>query len=91
MILVRVLNNLKVVYAKQSAWGAAWQVQHRLAALHPGSYAERRDLGILSLHAGRAARAIDLLGGCLRCCPDDERDVLEEHLQLARKQLAHWN
>jgi regulator of sirC expression with transglutaminase-like and TPR domain len=37
-IVIRMLNNLKVLYARQSNWTAAWMVQHRLTALQPASY-----------------------------------------------------
>ena len=91
VVIVRMLNNLKVLYAKQENWAAAWRVQHRLRALHPTSYNERRDLGIISLHAHRPSLAIKLLRDCLRTCPIRERSVLEEHLKEARHQLSNWN
>jgi regulator of sirC expression with transglutaminase-like and TPR domain len=90
-VVVRVLNNLKVVHAKREDWEPAWRVQHRLSALQPGSYHERRDLGILALHADKPAHAIDLLRACLRTCPDNEREVLQNHLELARSKQARWN
>ncbi len=91
MILVRMLNNLKVVHAKHENWSAAWQVQHRLMSLKPGSYQERRDLGILSVHADHTFTAIKLLSGCLRNCPQQEREVLKEHLEMAHARHARWN
>ncbi|WP_166831339.1 SirB1 family protein [Thalassoroseus pseudoceratinae] len=91
MILVRMLNNLKVVHAKHENWDAAWKVQHRLMTLKPGSYQERRDMGILSVHADRTLSAIKLLTGCLRNCPQEEREVLKEHLEMAHSSHARWN
>ena len=91
MILVRMLNNLKVVHAKHENWSAAWHVQHRLMSLKPGSYQERRDLGILSVHADHTLSAIKLLSGCLRNCPQEEREVLQEHLEIAHSRHARWN
>lgn len=91
LVVKRMLNNLKVVYAQQEDWTAAWKVQHRLSFLQPGAYQERRDLGILSLHAGHAVAAIDLLSECLRTCPESERDVLKQHLDAARSRQARWN
>lgn len=90
-IIARILNNLKVVYAKKEDWPAAWKVQHRLATLQPASYNERRDLGIISLHAGRWNLAVDILSACLSKCPLEERDILEGHLKEARRRMSEWN
>lgn len=90
-IATRLLNNLKALYAKQENWPAAWMVQHRLAALQPCSYQERRDLGLISLRANRPGQAIDLLRSCLRTCPQDEKPALERNLQQANSQLCRWN
>jgi regulator of sirC expression with transglutaminase-like and TPR domain len=90
-IVIRMLNNLKVLHARQSNWAAAWMVQHRLTALQPASYQERRDLALISLHANRPGHAFDLLRSCLRNCPDDERATLEHHLQEASAQICRWN
>jgi regulator of sirC expression with transglutaminase-like and TPR domain len=90
-IVIRMLNNLKVLYARQSNWTAAWMVQHRLTALQPASYQERRDLALISLHANRPGHALDLLRSCLRNCPDDEKATLEHHLQDANAQICRWN
>lgn len=90
-IVIRMLNNLKALYAKQRNWSAAWLVQHRLAALQPSSYQERRDLAITSLRAQRPGHAVELIESCLRSCPDDEQQLLEQHLGNAKRQLASWN
>lgn len=90
-IIVRMLNNLKVLYAKQENWPAAWKVQHRLSALERSSYSERRDLGIISLHAGRLSVAVDVLNACLQKCPAEEKPILEGHLKEAQRQLSEWN
>jgi regulator of sirC expression with transglutaminase-like and TPR domain len=90
-IVIRMLNNLKVLYARQSNWSAAWMVQHRLTALQPSSYSEQRDLALISLHANRPGHALDLLRSCLRNCPQDEKATLELHLQEASSQICRWN
>lgn len=90
-IIVRMLNNLKVLYAKKEDWPQAWKVQHRLSTLQPASYNERRDLGIISLHAGQLNMAVDVLSACLSKCPLEERDILEGHLAEARRRLSEWN
>jgi len=90
-IVIRMLNNLKALYVRQENWPAAWMVQHRLTALAPCSYQERRDLALISLRANRPGHAIDLLHSCLRTCPTDEKPALERHLQEASSQLCRWN
>ncbi|HUE17154.1 MAG TPA: transglutaminase-like domain-containing protein [Planctomycetaceae bacterium] len=90
-IVIRMLNNLKALYVRQENWHAAWMVQHRLTALAPCSYQERRDLALISLRANRPGHAVDLLRSCLRTCSTDEKPALERHLQEASSQLCRWN
>jgi regulator of sirC expression with transglutaminase-like and TPR domain len=90
-IVIRMLNNLKALYLRQQNWTAAWMTQHRLTALQPCSYQERRDLGVISLKANRPGHAIDLLRSCLQTCPEDEKSALERHLEEASSQLCRWN
>lgn len=90
-IITRMLNNLKALHAKQQNWRAAWQVQSRLVALQPTSYNERRDLGLISLKAGRAGQALNLLESCLKTCPTDETTVIEQQLAEARREVSRWN
>ena len=89
-IVMRMLNNLKALYVKQENWPAAWMVQHRLTALAPSSYQERRDLALISIRQP-AGHAIDLLRSCLRTCPNGEKPALENHLREANSQLCRWN
>jgi regulator of sirC expression with transglutaminase-like and TPR domain len=90
-IVIRMLNNLKALHARQENWPAAWLVQHRLTALEPSAYQERRDLALISVRANQPSHAVELLESCLKTCPDDEREVLTFHLSEARHQLARWN
>jgi regulator of sirC expression with transglutaminase-like and TPR domain len=90
-IVIRMLDNLKSYFARHDRWPQAWLVQHRLAALQPGSYRERRDLAVISLRANRPGSAIDLLESCLRNCPQDEADGLRTQLAAARSEVSRWN
>jgi regulator of sirC expression with transglutaminase-like and TPR domain len=90
-IVIRMLNNLKALYAKQGRWQDAWHVQHRIVALEPAAYEERRDLAIIALNAGRPGCAIDLLNSCLASGPEAERAELSEHLRAAKTQLCRLN
>ncbi|MES2793364.1 MAG: tetratricopeptide repeat protein [Planctomycetota bacterium] len=90
-IIIRMLNNLKNLYSQQENWDAAWKVQHRLAALQPSSYEERRDLGLMSVKANRPGPAVDLLETCLKSASKGEADAIEFQLAEARRQLSEWN
>jgi regulator of sirC expression with transglutaminase-like and TPR domain len=91
LIIIRMLNNLKSLYACQENWAACWKVQHRLFALQPALFAERRDWALVSLRVGRTGPAIDMLVECLATCPKEDRANLETHIAEAKKQLARWN
>jgi regulator of sirC expression with transglutaminase-like and TPR domain len=90
-IIIRMLNNLKVLFGSQEKWLSAWRVQHRLSLLSPGSYRERRDLAILTVRAGRAGEAVDLLEGCLSVCSPEERPLLKQYLGDARRKIPQFN
>jgi regulator of sirC expression with transglutaminase-like and TPR domain len=53
LIVMRMLNNLKSLFAQHENWRSLWKVQHRLSAMQPGNWHEQRDLGMVSLQAGR--------------------------------------
>ncbi len=91
LIIVRMLNNLKTLYAKQGEWRACWKVQHRLLALQPAAYNERRDWAVISLKAGRSGPAIEMLESCLATCPPEDREFLEKQRHEAHGKLAQWN
>ena len=90
-IITRMLNNLKALYAKQEDWIPCWRVQHRLLALQPADYGERRDWAVISVRAGRAGRAIEMIENCLRTCPAEDRDFLKSQLTVAHGKTAQWN
>ncbi len=90
-IVIRMLNNLKVLHAKQENWQAAWMVQERLVAMKPSSYEERRDLAFVSLKCERSQQALDMLEDCLCECPEEQTGLLEQHIKEAKRQLARWN
>lgn len=91
VIIIRMLNNLKSLYAKQENWHACWNVQHRLLALQPAAYHERRDWALVALRTNRVGPAVDMLQSCLPACPTDERPHLEGLLEESHRELAKWN
>ena len=90
-IITRMLNNLKVLYAQREDWESAWKVQSRLAALSPSDYPERRDLALVAMRAEKTGLAIRLLNTLLRICPEEDRIGLEQHLEIAHREVHRWN
>lgn len=90
-IVIRMLNNLKALYAKRGEWTRAWDIQYRLVALQPAAYTERRDLAVVALKAGKPGCAIDLLNSCLANAPAEERAELKDQLRVAQASLCRWN
>jgi regulator of sirC expression with transglutaminase-like and TPR domain len=90
-IIIRMLNNLKVLFAREGNWRSCFQVQHRLLALQPAAYVERRDWAITALRANRAGAAIDMLEACLATCPENERQLLRDQLEAAKNRVALLN
>jgi len=91
LIIIRMLNNLKTLYAKQEEWKACWQAQHRLLALQPSVYGQRRDWAVISLKAGRLGPALEMLESCLQTCPAEDKAFLEQQKREAHGKLAQWN
>ena len=90
-IVIRMLNNLKAVTVRQEEWTQAWMVQRRLSALHPGAYDQQRDLAYLAMKAHHPGNAFDVLEGCLKDCPDQDRPLLINQLRAAEQQIAELN
>ncbi len=90
-IVIRMLNNLKVLHAKLEDWPAAWLVQERLVALKPGCYEEHRDLAFIALKSERSQQALEMLDDCLAECPENQAELLQQHIEEAKRQLARWN
>ena len=78
----------RVPHLARLALAATWLAA---LALQPASYSERRDLAMIALKASHPGEALDLLEACLKQCPKDETDVLEQQVSDARKQLVAWN
>ncbi|MFN2455189.1 MAG: SirB1 family protein [Pyrinomonadaceae bacterium] len=87
-ILVRLLTNLKGVYAAGKLPKRALSVVERILLLAPDSLNERRDRGALLAQLGRTAEALDELKRYLRNVPDapDEEAV---RTQLKELQTQH--
>jgi regulator of sirC expression with transglutaminase-like and TPR domain len=92
VIVRRMLHNLKAVYLKNVEYTLALPVMRRLVALTGGDPVERRDLGVVSVHADRPGEAIDHLQAYLEARPgaDDSRQ-LEALLKSAKRDVALRN
>ena len=91
VVLLSALPAMWLPENRREDWRAAWYVQHRLTALQPSSYQERRNLAHIALRAGHPGHAIELLECCLKHCSEAESPALEEELDRARRQLALCN
>ncbi|HEX8200354.1 MAG TPA: transglutaminase-like domain-containing protein, partial [Isosphaeraceae bacterium] len=69
VIVTRMLRNLKATYLQRQDFAAAVPVQRRLVALLEDDPLERRDLGVVCLHAGRPGEALDHLPAYLAAFP----------------------
>jgi regulator of sirC expression with transglutaminase-like and TPR domain len=90
-IITRMLMNLKSYYAMHENWAAAWIVLNRLSALSPSDYATGRDLAFIAGRANHTGTAVRLLKSLLTRCPEDERQAIEEELEVVEKQIHRWN
>ena len=91
-IAVRMLNNLKAVYLKDSEFARAARVMERLVQLDPANPIQRRDLGVSLVHAGKPGRAMDHLKHYLEHVPDaSDADDVRDFLKTATKEVARWN
>lgn len=92
LIVQRMLNNLKAIYAKQADWPRGIRVMERLRILNPQDVVLRRDLGITLIENGQPGRAIDHLRSYLSVAADaDDAGGVRQLLQGAFKTVAQWN
>jgi regulator of sirC expression with transglutaminase-like and TPR domain len=91
-IVLRLLGNLKVIYARQGDHPRALRVQERIWALDRSDASERRDLGVLYLHNDRPAAAIEHLKAYCRMRPDaDDLETVRTLLKAAAKLQVSMN
>jgi len=92
LIVMRMLNNLKAIYLKQSDMPRAIRVLERLRQLAPEDAELQRDLGICLVHAGKPGKAVDLLTAYLDMAPEAmDAEVVRDVLRRARSAVAEWN
>lgn len=91
-IVQRLLANLKGVYLRTDDFPRAARVIERLVQLLPYDTAQRRDLGVALVHAGKPGQAIDHLRAYLAAEPAaNDAEAVAEFLKDARRDVAQWN
>ena len=91
-ILVRMLNNLKGVYATLGDWARALAASERILLLVPDALEELRDRGMLHARLGQAPAAVRDWEAYLQRAPE-ARDaaVVRDRLRALRQALASRN
>lgn len=90
-IAVRMLRNLKAAYARADRWPEVLPVQRRLTLMLPDEADERRDLGLVYLRIGSAAKALPLFEEYLRTCNQQDAEVIQPYVKTARRMAAEMN
>lgn len=91
-IVARMLRNLKAIYFQKQDFAAAVPVQRRLVALLGEDPLERRDLGVVCIHAGRPGEALDHLPAYLDAFPQaEDAETVSALLRVARREVAQRN
>lgn len=91
-ILVRMLTNLKAVYAALGDWGRALGASERILLLVPESLEELRDRGMLHARLGQASAALRDWEAYLRRAPKaPDAAAVRDRLRALRQALASRN
>jgi regulator of sirC expression with transglutaminase-like and TPR domain len=91
-ILVRLLTNLKAIYARANLHRQALAAVERILLLAPESSAERRDRSVLLAHLERLDEAINETRAYLRSRPKPpDSEQVREHLYMLQKRRAMLN
>jgi regulator of sirC expression with transglutaminase-like and TPR domain len=92
LIVLRMLTNLKAVYAGEEDYPRLVRVSERLCQLSPDDPQQRRDLGAALLKAGQPGRAIGHLDAYLDAFPAAaDADAVRQLLTQARGAVSRWN
>jgi regulator of sirC expression with transglutaminase-like and TPR domain len=91
-IVMRMLNNLKAIYLKNTDMPRAIRVLQRLRQLAPADAELQRDLGICLVHAGQPGKSLDLLEAYLVAAPEAmDAEAVRDVLRRAQAAIAGWN
>ncbi len=91
-ILVRMLRNLKALFAEHPHWRQFLNVQQRLVILLPDEIAERRDRGLAYANLDCPQAALQDLEAYLERCPEaNDADALRQRLPELRAATRKLN
>jgi regulator of sirC expression with transglutaminase-like and TPR domain len=91
-ILVRLLTNLKAIYARAELYRQALSTVERILLVAPQSADERRDRGALLAQLGRLPEAIREAEAYLQLAPDAaDAEQVREHLKALQRRQATLN
>lgn len=91
-ILMRMLNNLRVLYVQREMLPEAQPVIERLAELVPAEPSFVRDLGLIHFRLGTFRRAINLLESYFALQPGaQDLEDIRRVIQAARTEMTRWN
>lgn len=91
-ILVRMLRNLKALFAEPPHWKRFLNVQQRLVILLPNEIAERRDRGLAYANLDCPQAALQDIEAYLANCPDaNDADALRQRLPELRAATRKLN
>ncbi|MCI0399183.1 MAG: transglutaminase-like domain-containing protein [Chloroflexi bacterium] len=87
-ILVRMLNNLRLIYVQRAAWNEALSVIQHLRLAQPHVPEHLRDIGLVHYQTGSLSRALQWLEAYLRQAPNGpDASTIREGLRPA---LENW-
>jgi regulator of sirC expression with transglutaminase-like and TPR domain len=91
-VLVRVLNNLKVIYAQGRRYDRAIAAVEKMLLLDPDTADHYRTLGYLHGSALSLGKAIEFLERYLALAPDaEDAEQVREHLRALIGTISRWN
>jgi regulator of sirC expression with transglutaminase-like and TPR domain len=92
-ILIRMLNNLRLIYIQSNRVGKAVKVLDHLIAANPDSAEEYKQRGLLSVGLKRYRQALADLTVYLRLAPEEaaDRKTLSEQVEALRGHLMRLN
>jgi regulator of sirC expression with transglutaminase-like and TPR domain len=91
-IVVRMLRNLKTIYAKQKAWDRALGVVDRLLLIDPDAPTHLRDRGTVLVKAGRLWEGAGVWEAYLNRYPGaQDAESFRQELRRVRQELGSRN
>ena len=92
LILLRMLNNLRLIYIQREDWEHALAVIERMRLMQPKKLELLRDLGFIHQQRGSLSKAVHYYEQyLLRHPPENDEQAITKALRSAARQLARLN